>query len=111
MLAEKGHLLGIEGDPAEHAPGRRGPDIGPGMLGEQVHSGLVAEDGAAGALGRGVDGQDGEAETQLFTKIEPQLLNEGALSGPRRATNAHPEGLVAPIRRLPEQFFHYEVCL
>ena len=65
------------------------------MNGELLHARLVAQDAALGALGRGVDGEDGEAPALLLEYMDAKLVDAGRLAGTRHATDADAHAVAA----------------
>ena len=97
-LAEDDGLTRLASHTAEGTCGRAGTDEGVGMLGELLHTCLVAEDGAFGALAGGVDGEDGQTPALLFQHVDAKLVDTRRLACARDATDAHTD-TVAAIRQ------------
>ena len=74
-------------DAAERAAGRRRADERLGAAREPLHTGLVAEDRAAAAAARRIDGQHREP-VAVVDEVEAERLDERRLPRARRAADA-----------------------
>ncbi len=78
-----GGLAGGGGQAAEPAAGGRGADQDAVVLGVVIDPGAVAEQRAAGALGRRVDGEHGDRVARIAPRRD-QSREQGGLPGPGR---------------------------
>gem|GEM_PF-6973246 len=92
-LAEDDGFARLAGHTTQRPCGRGRADEGLRVNGEFLHARLVAKDAALGALGAGVDGEDGELAAVLFEDMEAKDVDAGALTSARDAANADADGL------------------
>ena len=59
------------------------------MLGKFLHTRLIAQDGAFGALAGWVDGEDGQTASLLFQHVDAELVDTRTLASARHTTDAH----------------------
>ena len=94
-LAEDDGLTRLACHTTEGACRRTRTDEGIRMLGELLHTRLVAEDGTFGALAGGVDGEDGQTATLLLQHMYAELVDTRRLASARHATDAHTDTIAA----------------
>ena len=63
------------------------------MLGEFLHTSLVAEDRALGALRGGIDGEDGQASALLLQHMDAELIDARRLAGTWHTTDANADAV------------------
>ena len=90
-FAQHDRLTGLAGHASERSGRGRGPDEDVRVVADALHAGLVAEDRAAAALRRGVDGQHGQAVAQRGDHV-PDGLDEGRLAGSGDSCDADADG-------------------
>ena len=65
------------------------------MLGEFLHTCLIAEDRAFGALTGGIDGEDCQTTALLTEHMYAELIDGGGLAGTWYATDTHTDTVAA----------------
>ena len=65
------------------------------MLGELLHTRLIAEDRALGTLTGGVDGQHSQATAFLAEHMHAELVDGGRFTGTWYATDTHTDTVAA----------------
>ena len=88
-LTENDRFSRLTSHTAQGACRRTGTDEGIGMQRQFLHTRLIAQDTALGALTGGVDGQDGQLATLLFQDMDAKLVDTRRLTGTRHTTDAH----------------------
>jgi len=63
--------------------------------GELLHARLIAQDGALGLLGAGVDGEDGELAASALEDMDAELVDAGALAGAGDTADADADAVAA----------------
>ena len=76
-LAKDNGLTRLSGNAAQRACCRTGTDERVWMYRELLHTCLVSENTALGALTAGVDGQDGQLTALLFQDMNAKLVDTG----------------------------------
>ncbi len=101
-LAQQHRLAGLGSDTAERAGRRRGADEGVVFSREPRHPRLVAEDRAAGARRRGIDGQHRDL-VPLGDQSHAERIDGGGLADTRRARDADANSLAGERQQFLNQ--------
>ena len=116
MCPKAHHVGGVARETPKDAAARRRPHVRIRVAAELVHARLVAEDGPAGHVRAGVDGEHRHLQPRL-RQHAPQRLDQCTLASPWRPCDAHADrrlhraraSVVAAAR--PRDVFEERLCL
>lgn len=99
-LDEEGYVSGGVREPAEGAAGRHRAGVKAGIAEALLKADTVAEDGAAGEGTGGIDGDDADGFAGRAI-VGGEAIDEGALAGSGRASDADADGSASSLARGP----------